>query len=215
MYSKLVPFASAAVLALAACTAASVDEAPPGAVLPVEQSDPVGTLYSPEDRTAMALGLPDQVAGMALFRSPAQVIADDEDRFAMSSRVRPILVELGLSPDRVSIEQKGSTHTEIPAIGLAAIQTTGVPAERFTLWDPTFYMLLTSVDTEQYQWLGEKPGRQQAVVAERAVWLADFERFRVAWYAKGDVLYVVLAGNDQLLEAAVRAMPEPESIAEA
>ena len=71
-------------------------------------------------------------------------------------------------------------------------------------------MLMTSISSGQYEWLGEKPGAVDAEIAGVPVQLADFGRFKVAWYAKGEVLFIVVAQNDQLLRSALLGMPRPE-----
>ena len=180
------------------------------------EDDPTESLYSPRSRDALALGLPDQVAGLALLSGADDTIALEEHEYATDVRVRQILVDLGLGPSSVTIAQKGPSRlTEtpegerIPPVGLAAVQVKEVPASQFVEWDPTFYLLLTSVQGDDYKWQGEKPGRERALIGEREVWLADFGRFKVSWYPYGDVLYVIVATNDQLLEASIQSLPWP------
>ena len=112
------------------------------------------------------------------------------------------------------VEQKSApvigppTATEqIPQLALAAAQIKEVPATELIEWDPTFYPYLTTVDLGDYEWQGEKPDDYPVTIDGREVRVADFGRFKVGWYAYGDVLYVIVADNDDTLEDAVERFP--------
>ncbi len=131
--------------------------------------------------------------------------------------VKPKLVSRGLGPSAVSVEQKSSapahpSDSEIPAIAISAVWVDGIPATEFAEFDPSFYLLLTSVTPDQYRWAGEKPGRERATVIDREIWSSDWGRFQVVWYPMGEVLYIVLAENQQLLESTLRQMPWPAEV---
>jgi hypothetical protein len=213
MWIRTIALASAALVVLAACTDSTPVEPEGGAIrdVPPENGTP---LYSPESRDALALGLPDQVGGKPLHSSAPEVIAQEEHDYANDTRVKAVLVAGGYSPSRVVIEHKSAEAQEgdfgelIPPVALAAVQVKGISAEEFAEWDPTFYLLLTSVEVGDHFWQGEKPERSVATVRNHEVWLADFRRFQVAWYAYGDVLYVIVAENDQYLHGAVDRLPQ-------
>jgi hypothetical protein len=199
----------AAALALAACTEA----AEPGAV---RDADPTAeaALYSPVDRSALALGLPDLIGSHVLVPANSDDIEHEEDEFCTDSRVRQLLVARGLGPSAVTLEQKSAVvhgpptaSEQIPRLALAAAQIKGVPAVSLMDWDPTFYLLLTSVDVGDYLWQGEKPDGEPATIAGRDMRVADFGRFQLGWYAYGDVLYVVVAEDLRTLEDAVERLP--------
>ena len=182
-----------------------------GGLVPVEQEQVVAPIYAPMDRTALGFGLPDLVQGLHLVASTSEALASDEADFARDLIIRPILIERGLGPSAVAIEQKSDRHDAIPTVATSALWVDGVPADLFAEFDPSFYLLLTSVTPDQYRWAGEKPGRDRATILDRQMWTSDWGRFQVVWYTWGEVLYIVLAENQQLLEATLRQMPRPPS----
>lgn len=177
--------------------------------------EPVADLYSPASRAALAFGLPDLVQGIRLDSSPPDVIRAEESDFAYDLAIRRLLVENALPPDVVTIEHKGDTWQELPTVALSAVQIRDIPAQELTGFDPSFYLLLTSVTKEQWDWVGDKPGAQPAIINGRDVWATHWTEsgFHVAWYTFGDVLYIVMAKNEQLLSAALRDMPRPQTAA--
>ena len=197
-----------AALLVGGCTQAASDTPDAGALRPTESQDQ-RVAYSPVDRSALAFGLPDLVQGIRLVPTPEELIHADEERFSRELVVRPILVENGLGPSSINIEQKGQSYEEMPSIATSAVQIKDVPAERLTDFDPSFYLYVTSVDKDQWQWAGDKPGPEHVTIDGREVWSTTWVGFQVVWYDWGDVLYVVLAENEQLLGAALRQMPWP------
>lgn len=201
--------AMAAALALTACT----ESADSGALRDAEPTVEAA-LYSPVDRSALALGLPDLVGSHVLVPATADDIEHEEDEFWTDSRVRQLLVARGLGPSAVTLEQKSAAiqgpptaSEQIPRLALAGVQVKDVPAVSLMDWDPTFYLLLTSVDVGDYLWQGEKPDGEPATIAGRDMRVADFGRFQLGWYAYGDVLYVVVAEDLRTLEDAVERLP--------
>lgn len=212
MRTSHLALASVALLVLAACSEAA-DPADPGAVREPEPTVQAA-LYSPVDRSALALGLPDLVGSHVLLPATPGEIADEEAEFTTDSRVRQLLVARGLGLSTVTIEQKSArvigppnASEQIPKLALAAAQIKDVPASTLVEWDPTFYLLLTAVDVGDYLWQGEKPDDSPATIADREVRVADFGRFKVGWYPYGDVLYVIVAEDDATLEDAVERLP--------
>ena len=193
--------ATVALLCLAACTDSASESAespePAGAAVVVTETSGVG--YTPESMAALELGLPDHVDGYALTKSDPLRIAEEQERYVADPRVRQILVQRGLGPERVTIAQKSTQETidladqPIPVLAVAAAQVKDQSAQDFAQWVPSFYLLLTSVDVADYDWLGEKPSGAGATIAGREVRVGDFIRFKVAWYPYGDVVYVVVA----------------------
>jgi len=206
------PTAAAGLLSAAllvnGCTQTASDTPAVGAVRPPE-SQAQGVAYSPVDRSALAYGLPDLVQGVRLVPTPEELIRADEERFSRELVVRPILVENGLGPSAIKIEQKGQSYDEMPSVTTSAVQVMDVPADRLTGFDPSFYLYVTSVDKDQWQWAGDKPGPERVTIDGREVWSTTWIGFQIVWYDWGDVLYVVLAENEQLLGAALRQMPWP------
>ena len=197
-----------AALLVGGCTQAASDTPDAGALRPTESQDQ-RVAYSPVDRSALAFGLPDLVQGIRLVPTPEELIHADEERFSRELVVRPILVENGLGPSSINIEQKGQSYEEMPSIATSAVQIMDVPADRLTGFDPSFYLYVTSVDKDQWQWAGDKPGPERVTIDGREVWSTTWIGFQIVWYDWGDVLYVVLAENEQLLGAALRQMPWP------
>ena len=216
MRKRFIILAVAAATAFAAC---SRSDDGGGAVVDVVP-EPAPPLYSPESRDALALGLPDLVGGHVLLASDAEKVAAEEHEYVTDPRVKRILVERGFGPSRVTVEQKSDRlpvyddeQEQITPVSVEDAHVRQIPADTFIEWDPTFYLLLTSVDAGDYLWQGEKPDDDPVTIAEREVRVADFDRFKVAWYPYGDVLYVVVAASDQLLEATVRNLPWPRATA--
>jgi hypothetical protein len=210
MHIRYLALAAAGLMALAACTEAG-DTA--GAVRDVEPTPDV-PLYSPISRDALALGLPNLVGPQVLLPSTSEKIEYEESEFVTDPRVRQVLVQRGLGGSMVMVEQKSArvtgppTATErIPRLALTAAQIKQVPATELIEWDPTFYLYLTTVDLGDYEWQGEKPDDYPVTIDGREVRVADFGRFKVGWYAYGDVLYVIVADNDDTLEDAVERLP--------
>jgi hypothetical protein len=208
MHIRYTALASAALLVFAACAEA----AQPGSIAEPAPTPDQG-LYSPIDRSALALGLPDQIGPYVLVSATPEEIEYEEEQVVTDSRVRQLLVARGLGPSVVKVEQKStgivgpSTDEQIPRMALAAVQVKEMPAQSLVDWDPTFYLLLTSVDSGDYLWFGEKPDGYPQRVAEREVHVADFGRFKVGWYPYGDVLYVIVAEDDRSLKNAVERLP--------
>jgi len=200
------------VILVSGCTQAASDTLDVGAVRPPDPQVQA-VAYSPVDRSALAYGLPDLVQGVSLVPTPAELIRADEERFSRELVVRPILVKNGLSPSAIKIEQKGQAYDELPAVTTSAVQIKDVPADLLTGFDPSFYLYVTSVDKDQWQWAGDKPGPERVTIDGREVWSTTWVGFQVVWYDWGDVLYVVLAENAQLLSAALRQMPWPSEAA--
>jgi len=214
MRVRILALASAALLGVAACTSDGGNDDNAG--VPVDLVEEALVLYSPESAAALSLGLPDQIGGLPLLPEEAEEVEIEEYEYAWDPRVRQILVNDGLDPERVTVSQKSarfvgpSTASEqIPPVALAAIQVKDVPAHRFIDWDASFYLLSTAVDIGDYEWQGEKPGDVVTSVAGREVSVADYTRFKVAWYPYGDVLYIIVAATDRLLEEAVERLPRP------
>ena len=133
--------------------------------LPAEPSEKV--LYAPMDRGALGFGLPDVVQAVRLQPSSEEARVADEAGFANDVVVKPMLVERGLGPNAVTIEQRSDRHDQIPTLAASAIWVDGVPADLFAEFDPSFYLLMTSVTPEQYRWQGAKPGRDRTTVLGR------------------------------------------------
>ena len=183
-----------------------------GVALPATP-EPAVSLYSPIDRDALALGLPDLVQGRRLTPSSLNTIVVEERDFVYDLAVRRILVEHALGPSTVTIEHKSDDHVELPNVAVSAVQIRGISSDVLTAFDPSFYLLLTSVTQEQWDWPGDKPGPKPAVIEGREVTLTEWTEsgFQVAWYAYGDVLYIVMARNEQLLTDALRRLPGPRN----
>ena len=211
MKSSMFSLTIVAVLALAGCSQGAVDVA--GGPVPVGETPTIAPLYAPIDRTALVFGLPELVQGLRLESSSDEAAAADEIAFARDLIVKPILVARGLGPSVVSIAQKSDRFDQIPRVATSAVWVDGMPADLLAEFDPSFYLLLTSVTREQYRWEGEKPSRERSTVLGRELWSSDWGRFQLVWYTWGEVLYVVLAENQQLLEATIRQMPWPPDTA--
>jgi hypothetical protein len=203
----IVALALVALLAAAGCTA-SYGSPPAGALVPVTPK-PDQVLYSPVDRSALAYGLPSAVAGSSLVASPRTITLADEQDLADDVIVHRILVERGLGPDIIRIEQREDTFEEMPTIAVSAVQLKGVPADEFADFVPSVYLLATSLTIHQHNLTGAKPARESRTVDGREVRYADWGDFQLIWYPHGDVVYVILADTPEKLAAALRLMPWP------
>lgn len=195
-------------MALGCTSTDGVTEAEAGAVVVVTPAPSVA-LYSPIDRAALAYGLPEAVAGTGLAASPAEIIEADEQDLAEDAVVHKLLVDRGLGPDAIRIEQREDSYEARPSVALAAIQLKGIPAEEFADFVPSTYLLATSTTTTQHNLAARKPALESRTIAEREVRFADWGDFGVAWYPLGDVVYVAMADTPERLAAAVRGLPWP------
>ena len=195
------------VLLAVACTASGGGQEA-GAVVP-RTPRPQQVLYSPVDRAALAYGLPSAVAGSSLVTSPRTITLADEQDLADDAIVRRILVERGLGPDIIRIEQREDTFEEVPTIAVSAVQLKGVPADEFADFIPSVYLLATSLSIHQHNLTGEKPAREVRTIDGREVRYSDWGDFQLIWYPHGDVVYVILADSPEKLAAALRIMPWP------
>lgn len=200
-----------AMVALGGCSQGASDVA--GARVPADDGEVAVPLYAPTDRTALAFGLPEIVQGMRLEPSTDAAVASAEAAFARDLVIKPILVARGLGPSAVSMAQRSDRLDDFPHVATSAVWVSGLSADVFAELDPSFYLLLTTITPEQYRWGGEKPSRVRATVLGRELWSSDWGRFQVVWYTWGEVLYVILAENQQLLEATLRQMPWPPDTA--
>ena len=203
MRQRLIAVAVIAALLIGACSEAAEPDA--GAVDPFIP-EPAVSLYSPSVE-GLSYALPSAVSGVLLVESPDELIAADEHDLATDPRIRRTLVELGLAPSVISVVQRGDSFERVPDVSVTAVQFKGLPAEDFAQFVPSVYLLATSVTTDQHNLTGAKPARRQAEIEGRAVETADWGEFDVAWYAHGDVVFIVLAKNPQLLAAALRSLP--------
>jgi hypothetical protein len=169
--------------------------------------------YAPANRAALAYGLPVAVSSLVLVESPPSITLADELDLAEDVVIKRILVEHALGPDILRIEQREDTHEGFPRVAVSAIQFVGLSAELFDEFVPSLYLLATSVTTDQLNLFGEKPARERAVIDGRSVWSSDWREFSLIWYPYGEVLYIVMAENPQLLAAALRQLPEPPTTA--
>lgn len=174
---------------------------------------PISTpsLYSPVDRGALAYGLPTAVAGKTLVASPRSITLADERELADDPVVRKLLVDRGLGPDAITIEQREDTYEMRPDVAVSAMQLKGVPAELFADFVPSVYLLATSATSLQHNLASEKPAREVRTIADREVRYSDWGEFFVVWYPYGDVVYITLADSPERLAAAVRALPGPDA----
>lgn len=180
----------------------------PGAVDP-QTPEPTSPPYAPANRTALAYGLPVAVSSLDLVESPRSITLADEQDLAGDIVIRRILRDHALGPDIIRVEQRGDTYGDFPRVAVSAIQFRGLSAELFDEFVPSVYLLATSVTTDLHNLFGEKPARERAVIEGRSVWSSEWREFDLVWYPYGEVIYIVMAENPQLLVAALRQLPAP------
>ena len=96
----------------------------------------------------------------------------------------------------------------LPELAVAARWVEGLSAaETFSRLEPFFYLVQTTVDPNDYRWDGAKPLARVEEISGRPYRFASFELVDVAWYTKGEALFVVLADNPESMAAAMRVMP--------
>jgi hypothetical protein len=207
MTTRLWAPVAAIALVVAACTgdADPSPESDTGAVVqPAFDAAPIA--YSPTFE-GLTYALPRAISSVALVDSPAEMLAEEELELADDPLIRRDLVERGLGPSIISVAQRGTSYTELPLVSTTAVQFKGLPAEDFAEFVPSVYLLATSVTFDQHNLTGAKPARREAVIEGRTVQSSDWGAFDVVWYPHGDVVFIVVAQNPQLLAAALRALP--------
>jgi len=202
-------WAPVAVIALVvtACTG-TADPSPEVEAGVVDQRgfDAAPIAYSPTFE-GLTYALPSAVSSVALVNSPPEILAADELDLAEDPLIRRDLVERGLGPSVIRVAQRGDSYTDLPLVSTTAVQFKGLPAEDFAEFVPSVYLLATSVTSDQHNLTGAKPARREAVIEGRTVQSSDWGAFDVVWYPHGDVVFIVVAQNPQLLAAALRALP--------
>jgi hypothetical protein len=202
------------VVFVSACSGLTSDNNTPApGVADPQIPEPTSPPYVPANREALAYGLPVAVSSLDLVKSPRSITLADEQDLADDIVIHRILVEHALGPDILRIEQRGDTYSKFPKVAVSAIQFGGLSAELFDEFVPSVYLLATSVTTDQHNLFGEKPARERAVIEGRSVWSSDWREFELVWYPYGEVLYIVMAENPQLLVAALRQLPKPPTAA--
>jgi hypothetical protein len=207
MTPRLFMSAAAITLVVAACTGAAdtSPDAEAGAIDPIVL-DAAPVAYSPTVE-GLSYALPSAVSSVALLDSPPELLAADELELAEDPLIKRDLVERGLGPSVIRVAQRGDTYTDLPRVSTTAVQFKGLPAEDFAEFVPSVYLLATSVTSDQHNLTGAKPARKESVIEGRTVQTSDWGAFDVVWYPHGDVVFIVVAQNPQLLAAALRALP--------
>jgi hypothetical protein len=121
--------------------------------------------------------------------------------------LRSLLVDRGLTPNEVTVEQRRSSMTSIPNLSVAAVHIEDVPAELIAALNPETFARLTLRPDEVALMPEEKPAPSVASIGDRPVNVTTWGSTRLAWFAHGAVLYIVLADNEELLSRAIRNLP--------
>lgn len=208
---EAIALAAALAVVLAACSDSSETTPGPsgevaGAVVP-RTPEPTPPDYSPLGYDELLYALPSAISGRSLIVSPPDIIANDEELLAIDTLIKRSLVSRGLGPDVIRIVQREDDYTKRPTIAVAAIQFKGLPAEDYAYFVSSVYLLATSVTRDQHRLTGAKPVRQTEIIGGRRVQVAHWGEFDVAWYPHGDVIFIVLAENQQFLADALQALP--------
>jgi hypothetical protein len=103
--------------------------------------------------------------------------------------------------------QRGDRYDARPAISVTAVQFKDLPAEDYAYRVSSVFLLATSVTQEQHRLSDAKPSRQTEEIGGRVVQTADWGDFDVVWYRHGDVIFIVLTENPQVLAEALRSLP--------
>jgi hypothetical protein len=147
------------------------------------------------------------VDSIRLVDSPPTTIAHDRDELANDPLVKRQLIDRGLGPDVIDLVQRGDVFDGVPAISVTAVQFKDLEAADFSDMVASTYLLATSVDADEHNLTGAKPPTFDAEIEGKAVHMSDWISFDLAWYPYGDVLFIVLAENPQLMASALRSLP--------
>lgn len=208
MRLKLMATAAAASLIIGAC-AAETDPSPsstvdPGVAVPTDAE--LAGEYTPT-YDGLRFAMPSAVESYRLLDSPRAVVAADRLEFVSDPLVKAQLVERGLGPSVIDIVQRGDDYMNVPKVSVTAIQFKGLAASDFSHMVASTYLLATSVDGDQHILTGAKPPTFGENIEGKDIRLSNWNSFELAWYPYGEVLFIVLAENPQLMASALRSLP--------
>lgn len=156
-----------------------------------------------------------------LSRGVADVRPDDPSEEAATvrfiatlPRIDALLVDNSLVISQLHLQRRVSASVDprgIPDLVVTAVSIESLPGS-----------LLATLGSEVMAWLTlsqatiaimepDKPTPATAEVADRIVLQTMWDDHLLAWFAHGEVLYVVLAANPQLLALAVDELPAPRA----
>lgn len=127
-------------------------------------------------------------------------------------RIRALLVDNSLVLSQLDLDRRFSTSSDargIPDLVVTALRIESLPGSMLATLGPEVMAWLTLDQATITIMEPDKPTPTTAEVAGRTVQQTLWDDHLLAWFAHGEVLYVVLAANAQLLALAVDELPAP------
>lgn len=157
----------------------------------------------------------DYALGMGTGAAIAEPVDAAAEAAAIAELVRdPLvkrrLVDASLTPREVHLELRRTRETP-PSLILGALWVDGMDAGRLVDLGGELWARTLLSDAELGAMDLSKPAALETLIAGRPVRLIATADRMLAWFARGEVLYLVLAANGQVLDDAIDALPAPST----
>jgi hypothetical protein len=130
-------------------------------------------------------------------------------------RVDELLVDHSLVLSQLHLQRRRSVSTDdrgIPDLTVTALWMEHVPASMLAAIGPEFMAWLTLNQATVGVMAPDKPSPVATQISGRTVQQTLWDDHQLAWFDHGEVLYVVLTANPQLLALAIDELPAPRVI---
>ena len=172
------------------------------------------------DPAGATIGTPlDLDFALTMPRGVADVQAEDPSEEAATvrflatlPRVDALLVDNSLVLSQLHVERRRSASSDargIPDLVVTALHIESLPGSELATFGPEVMAWLTLTQAAVAIMHPDKPSPVAVEIEGRTVQQTLWDDHLLAWFAHGEVLYIVLAANPQLLAQAVDELPAP------